>query len=282
MRARFALACFVVLCRVAAAQETDWAATPAHPTVGDTVWLARVVSAPAGWRARPGKLETGDQAEALGDPSVLRAPGGAGWLIRYPVAFWSPGPHDLVVPPVWRLAPDGGADSVAGGVARVDVRSIIPDSVRDPEPRAALGIIRPERQDPWVPGGAFGLAVALGVGAVAWRRRPPRKSLDRPHVPLEGEVPDSRWLGAGESKAVAARARGALRRAIHRLEPSASPALSTAECLAVVEAKIPNAPIRALREVLEQLDRVGFASVQGTDVAALAVRARALATELAP
>src|SRR5258705_1996975 len=37
----------------------------------------------------------------------------------------------------WRLAPDGRADSVPGGTVRLDVQSVIPDSVKQPQPRSA-------------------------------------------------------------------------------------------------------------------------------------------------
>ena len=64
--------------------------------------------------------------------------------------------------------------------------------------------------------------------------------------------------------------------------PEAHLALDTHESLGVVERARPGAPVPELRDVLEQLDRVAFASAQGTDVAALAARARRLAQELAP
>jgi len=50
----------------------------------------------------------------------------------------------------------------------------------------------------------------------------------------------------------------------------------------VVERARPDAPLRELRELLEQLDRVAFASAHGTDVAALSAMARRLARDLAP
>jgi len=95
-------------------------------------------------------------------------------------------------------------------------------------------------------------------------------------------VPDARWLAAGEPKAVAARAVLQLRVAIAHTVPGANLALSTTECLAAVERARPDAPLRELRAALEQLDRVEFASAHGADVAALAVRARALAREFLP
>jgi hypothetical protein len=102
------------------------------------------------------------------------------------------------------------------------------------------------------------------------------------HVPLEGEVPDARWLAAGEPKAVAARAAGQLRVAIARGHPRASQALSTAECLAVLADELPDIPLRQVTDVLTQLERVAFASAHGADVALLADRARALVQELVP
>ena len=60
------------------AQSASWTATPATPTVGDTIWLEREIPVPAGWRVRAGKLEPRDDVEPLGDPAVLRSP--AGWV----------------------------------------------------------------------------------------------------------------------------------------------------------------------------------------------------------
>src|SRR5207302_1698542 len=95
-------------------------------------------------------------------------------------------------------------------------------------------------------------------------------------------IPDSRWLAAGEPKAIAERAIWRLRAALARAVPEAHPALDTAECLAAVERARPDAPLRELRDLLEQLDRVAFASAHGTDVAALSAMARRLARELSP
>src|SRR5439155_14947522 len=168
MTPRCAALGILVSWRVALGQGS-WTATPASPTVGDTVWLERQTPVPAGWRVRPGKLDATERVEPLADPSVRRAP--QGWLVRYPIVAWAPGP-----------------------------------------------------------------------GRVA----------------LEPEVADARWLAAGEPKAVAARAAFQLRLAVARAIPEAGPALSTAECLAAVERARPHAPLRELRELLEQLDRVAF------------------------
>jgi len=259
-------------------QGGGWVATPARPTVGDTVWLERQVVVPAGWRVRAGRLDPTERVEPLGEPSVRRAPGG--WLVRYPIVAWTPGAHTLALPPIWELRPDGRADSVSGGVAGFLVQSVIPDSVLGPEPRGALAPVRLARYAVLPPAAALlvaGVSLALGL---RWRRRTPRAEPAPRHVPLEPEVPDARWLAAGEPKAVAARAAFRLRVAVARAIPEARPALSTAECIAAVERARSHASLRELRELLEQLDRVAFASAHGTDVAALAQMARRFAQEL--
>jgi len=134
--------------RRGAAQSATWTASPATPTVGDTVWLEREVPVPAGWQVRAGKLEAREDVEPLGDPSVLRSR--AGWVVRYGVAVWTPGNHTLTLPPLWRLGPDGRSDSSAGGAASIVVASVIPDTLKGPDPRGPLGPLRLER--PRAPG----------------------------------------------------------------------------------------------------------------------------------
>lgn len=259
-------------------QVDGWAASPAHPTVGDTVWLERRISVPAGWRVRAGKLDPTQEVEPLAEPAILRAPDG--WLVRYPVVAWTPGTHTLTLPPIWRLAPDGRADSLPGGAAGLEVRSVIPDSVQRPQPKSAIDPLRSDHRDPFPLLAAVLAAAGALVAGIAWRRRAPRPVALGPPVPLEPEVPDSRWLVAGEPRAVAARASHRLRAALAHAVPGAHEALSTSECLAAVE-RLPDAPLRDLADVLTQLDQVAFASAHGTDVAALAARARSLVGELA-
>lgn len=261
-----------------------WSVAPARPTVGDTIWLERAVATAPGWRVRAGKLEPGPLGEALGDPVVVPRDGGGGggWTVRYPIVAWMPGVLTAEMPPLWRLGPDGSADSLPGGTAVVRVASVIPDSVRAPAPQPALAPLRIARRTP-LPGLAALLASAgMLAGLVAWRRRRPRAVPAGPALALDPEVPDARWLAAGEPKAVAARASQRLRGAIARAVPAAHEALSTPECLAVVAGARPDAPVRELRELLVALEQVAFATAHGVDVAPLAARARALALELAP
>ncbi|MGH7519741.1 MAG: hypothetical protein ACREMI_00535 [Gemmatimonadales bacterium] len=261
------------------AQADGWSATPAAPTVGDTIKLERTIAAPAGWRVRAGRLPSGAVAEPLSDAVIIPS-GSGGWTVRYVVVAWGPGEIALDMPPLWRLGPDGSADSLAGGTATFRVASVIPDSVRSPVPQPSLGPLRLQRASP-IPVLA---AVLLAAGAllllIGWRRRAPRLGIEESALTLDAEVPDQRWLGAGEPKAVAARATHQLRSAVARAVPSAHEALSTTECLVAVEHAWPNAPLRDLRELLQALDQVAFATAHGVDVAPLAARARALAREL--
>jgi hypothetical protein len=260
-------------------QANGWVATPSQPTVGDTIQLERTIAAPAGWRVRAGKLASGTVAEPLGDAALLAARGA--WVVRYTVVAWTPGEITLDMPPLWRLGPDGSADSLSGGIATFHVASVIPDSVKAPAPQPSLGPLRLDRSSPFPVIAAVLLAGGALLLLFLWRRRGPRNVVaGQGGLAVDGEVPDARWLAAGEPKAVAARAAQGLRRALAHAIPDAHEALSTEECLAAVERARPDAPLRDLRELLRGLDHVAFATAHGVEVAPLVSRARALAREL--
>jgi hypothetical protein len=255
-------------------------ATPLRPRVGDTVWLERAVVVPRGWQVRAGKLDATAMVEPLGDGAVLQGP--AGWVVRYAVVAWKPGPHTLRLPAIWRLGPNGRADSSAGGAASFRVTNVIPDTLKDPAPRGPLGPLRLAGRNPVPALAAVLVSVGLLAAGIGLRRRGAQAVAPPPPVPLDREVPDARWLAAGEPKAVATRATWRLRAALARAVPAAHVALATPECLAALDQARPGAPVRELGDLLEQLDRVAFASSHGTDVAALATMARRLAAELTP
>jgi hypothetical protein len=253
-----------------------WEVRPQRPAVGDTVWLERVVAAPAGWRVRVARFDATDRVEPLADPAVERVPGG--WRVRYGLVAWSPGAHAIVLPPLWLLGPDGQADSLAGGTARLELVSVLSGTTVEPKP--ALDPIRAGRRTAAPVGLAVAASAALLLAGVRWRRRRPRTvSPPRPDAGTAG-VPDARWLDAGESRAVAARATARLRAALARAVPEAHEALSTAECLQTLARVRPDGLVRELQEILTALDEVQFAAVHGADAAALAARARALIREL--
>ena len=257
-----------------------WTAAPTAPTVGDTIWLSRLVAVDAAWRVRAGRLDATQDAEPIGEAVVVRAAGG--WLVRYPVVMWTPGRHDLTLPPVWRLGPAGQADSVLGGIASVQVRSVLParDSARGPDPKPALDPLTRSDNSALPVAGAVAVAGLLLAAGVMLRRRRPRDLPAPAPITREADVADAHWLAAGEPKAVAARAAARLRAAVAGAVPEAHPALSTDECLATVAERAPKAPLRDLREVLTALDQVGFATAHGADVGALAERARRLVAAL--
>src|SRR5256885_2995343 len=176
-----------------------WVAAPDRPTVGDTVWLERTVTAAPGWRVRAGKLEAGERVEPLGDPVVRRASSPDGWVVRYPVAAWAPGAHSVSVPPIWRLGPDGRADSLPGGTAVFVISSVIPDTVRQPEPRAAIAPIRSERRNPLAAAFAAVLSAGLLAAGGRWRRRPPPAPVLPPHAPTGTEAARAPLLRGGEA-----------------------------------------------------------------------------------
>lgn len=261
-----------------AVQSDGWTVSPDRPTVGDTIRVERLIETPAGWRVRAGKLDQYSDVEQLGDPALVARPGG--WTISYLVVAWKAGSSTIAMPSIWRLGPDGSTDSLAGGTVTLRIASVIPDTVTAPQPQPSLGLLRLDHANA-IPLLA-GLVLAAGalLGLVAWRRRAPRHVADELAPGTDAEVSDQRWIAAGEPKAVAARAAQRLRHALARAIPEAHEALSTTECLAAVERARPNAPLRDLRELLQALDQVAFASVHGADVAPLAARARALARQL--
>jgi hypothetical protein len=261
-------------------QGSGWVAVSPRPTVGDTIWLERTVTTAPGWRVRVAKLDPGPQTEPLGDPVVVRAEGG--WTVRYPIVAWAPGVVSAPMPPLWRLGPDGSADSLPGGTATFRVASVIPDSVPSPAPQPALAPLRLSRRTPLPALAGVLLSAGMLVAIVAWRRRPPRAARPGSDLELDPEIGDPRWVAAGEPRAVAARASHLLRGALARAVPEAHSALSTSECLAVVERAKPDAPLRQLRELLGALDQVAFATTHGVEVGPIAARARALAEELEP
>src|SRR5438552_3477766 len=158
--------------RLATAQGGVWEAFPANPTVGDTIWLVRALVVPAGWQVRAAKFEPAEDVEPLTEPSVRRVAGA--WVVRYALAAWKPGAHKLGLPPIWRLGPDGRADSTAGGVASFGVASVIPDTLKDPTPQAPLAPLRLAHRNALPPLAAAGIAIVLLGAGVAMRRRPPR------------------------------------------------------------------------------------------------------------
>jgi hypothetical protein len=261
-------------------QTGGWSVSPARPTVGDTIRVERTIETPAGWRVRAGKLDQYGDVEQLGEPTIVAR--STGWTVRYLIVGWKAGSSTIAMPSLWRLGPDGSTDSLSGGTVLLRIASVIPDTLNAPQPQPALGILRLGISTAIPVIVAVVLSAGLLSGLIAWRRRAARRVAAAPGLASDAEIPDQRWLAAGEPKAVAARAARRLRQALARAIPGAHEALSTTEVLAAVERARPDAPLRDLRDLLHALDQVAFAAAHGVDVAPLAARARTLAQELRP
>lgn len=98
------------------------------PAVGDTVWIRRVLTVPAGMSVRPRPIPSSALVEPLGPPEVSSS--GREITIRYPVVFWRPGSHRVEMPAVIVVRSDGFSDTLSAGVATVEVRSVLPPGAR--------------------------------------------------------------------------------------------------------------------------------------------------------
>lgn len=252
-----------------------WTASPDPATVGDTVYLTRILPAPPGARVRAQPLPRTATLEPLAEPAVESR--GSMLTLRYAVALFEPGPQVVAMPSVELLYPDGTSETVVGDSASVRIRSVLPLGDSLPPPRPSLGpLARPLRQATAV----VLLAGAIVAGAAAWavvRRRVRRRlpALDAGSPPPE--PPLGRWVEAGELRAAAAAAAGQLRRVLSGLEPRGEESLGTADYLGVLRQQRPEWPLDEIAEVLQALERARFAPAVPGDVMELAGRAAALA-----
>ncbi len=264
--------------RLAAPVDSPWVVTPASPTVGDTIWLERIVTIGPEWRLKPGPFENQGDVVPLGDPLLARGLGGD--TVRYPVVAWTAGPHHFRLPTLWLIGVGGRSDSLAGGAADVTVRSVLPADGSRPAPKALLPPLDSGPASLWPPLLAAILGTIGLVAGVRLRRRGPRPTQAPADFVTAGDVPDDRWLAAGEPKAVAARATRALRQALARVIPEALESLPVREALDAAEGRMPGATFRRVRDALLALEQVSYAVAHGTDVQRVAIEARELAREL--
>lgn len=269
---------FVVLMFWAAPVYGQWMIAPPSPTVGDTIWLFRIVPHAAEWRVRAGPFDNQGDVVSLGDPQVSY--GATADTVRYAVVAWTAGPQHFPLPSLWLMGVGGHSDSLPGGTGTVTVRSVIPADSARPAPKALLPPLDPQPDSLWPPLIAGVASVVALVLAVRLRRRSARATAPPAEFVTGGGAPDARWLAAGEPKAVAARAARVLREALARVVPDAGEFLPVREALEAAEGKMPGATFRRVRESLLALDQVAYAVAHGTDVGQLAADARTLAGEL--
>jgi hypothetical protein len=171
----------------------------ALPTVGDTVWISRSLSVPAGVTVRPRPITASAVAEPLGSPEVSLIEGQV--RIRYPMVAWQPGRHAIEVPGAILVRSDGWSDTLPSSTATIEVGSVLPEVSRDSlKPQAAVTPVERSRRS-LVPVLLLGL---LSVGAVLplswwWGRRgvvTPRRRASGVTGPTEPML--ASWLEAGE------------------------------------------------------------------------------------
>ncbi|NOT07370.1 MAG: hypothetical protein HOP28_04105 [Gemmatimonadales bacterium] len=227
-------------------------------TVGDTVWVERLVGVAAGAVVRPQAWSLGTLGRQLG-PAEVRF-GIEGAVVRYGLVLWYPGDHTLTMPGPVLVRRDGRSDTLAASPVRIQVRSVLPTGVprADITPRPATAELSLASTTLLPLAVLSGLTLTtLGIAAWRWRRRgpvPPKRNV--PVVRPEPEVL-ARWAAAGEYRAALEGWGWILAR---RLRDS-----------------VDLEETAALQKVLEEISYTAFAPKPPGELAALADRAARLA-----
>ena len=235
------------------------------PTVGDTLWIRRMVAAPAGRAVRAAEWTPTGDIEVLGHARVVLR--GDSAEVSYPVTLWAPGTQTIQVPGPLLVGGDGRVDSLPPATITLAARSVLPPGPRDsikPQPTTPPVSLREESPVP--------LLILLGAAALLllplhwwWRRRGRAVPVGVVGPGAIGEPEVERWVDAGEFRAVVSAAVERLRDAIAAALPEASPEIYTETCLAVVEQQRPTWPVAELAELLRAMDEARFAHVPEVD-----------------
>ena len=239
-------------------QAVVWEATPDVVTVGDTVWLERglVVTDPSA-QVRLGLLEASELLEPLGTPDVVNGPNGL--VARYTIALFEPGDQTIELPDVQLVYDDGRVEVLVGGAAFVRVLSVLPAEDSLPPPRASRNPVSQPMSRALPATLLVVLVVVLTVGWGVQRRHPrARPAWTMAQVAPE-DVPLSRWIAAGEPRAVATVTMNRLRGEILQYVPDAGPSLELDKWIEAVRASRPKWPLRELTDVTHALERASFA-----------------------
>lgn len=247
--------------------QAQWAVEPSTVRVGDTVRVERAVSVAAGVEADPMPLDASATVEPLGDPRAMVEEGRL--RLWYRMALFTVGRQAIPMPDIELHHPNGDVSMVVGDTAWVDVASVLPAGDTLPEPKPSLGPLArpPVSRFPAVLLVGAVVALTLGWGVVRRRVRP-RPARD--WIAADStDPPVSRWMGAGELRAVASTATDRLRARIAEQVPAAGRYLDTEACVAVLERERPEWPLRELSGVLQALERARFAPAVPGDVVVL-------------
>jgi len=263
---------------MAAAQDTS----SAHPTVGDTIWVARTVAVPPGATLRAADWDAPEPIERLGPPRVT--PRGDSAEVSYPIVVWRTGALTIDLPGPLVLGAGGRVDSLPPQALSLTIASVLPrvppDSTLAPQPRADYV---PRTSASLVPVVILLLVAALALAPLHWwwRRRGAPRPRPRLLAGTADEPPLERWADAGESRAVASVATGRLRALIAERMPAAHVGLDTEDALGVVGRRV-DWPLGELGDVLRSLDEARFGDAAFPDAVGLARWARELEPRLTP
>ncbi|MFI5236188.1 MAG: hypothetical protein ACHQXA_10790, partial [Gemmatimonadales bacterium] len=212
----------------------------APPKVGDTIWVTRAVSVPAGTALRPASWTLTGDVEVIG-PGEVTVTGDAA-AVRYPVVAWSPGAHTIEMPGPLLLHPGGAVDSLSAISVTITVTSVLPAAVPDSAipPQPAATVVLPRETDPRTALLWFVAAVPIALAILLLRRRRPAPEALEPPIPAPVPFPPiARWAAAGETRVACEAAATRLRLAIHAAFEPAHPGLDTGTILRLLEGSRP-------------------------------------------
>ncbi len=246
-----------------------WVVVPEQPTIGDTVVLEReVVVADPTARLRLSPLAGSSSLEPLARPEVIS--GAGGFVARYLVALFETGEHTVAMPTLELVYPNGRVETRAGGEAVITVLSVLPEGDSLPAPSVSR---EPIPRDVYRTAPAVILLTGILVAVVGWgvvrRRRVRRPAWSGPAAGGEG-APVSRWIAAGEPRAVATVSMHRMREEIQTYVAEAEPSLDVEAWLRTVQEHRSEWPVRELGEVMRALERASYAPAIPSDVIALA------------
>ncbi|HSB55691.1 MAG TPA: hypothetical protein VLD58_15125 [Gemmatimonadales bacterium] len=255
-------------------------AAPAGPTVGDTIWLERVVETPSGAEVHAAQWTPAEPMGLLGH-ALLRREGNK-TIVSYPAVAWRAGRIQVDVPGPIVIRPDGTTDSLPVESRTLNIVSVLPDSVPAEklpvQPEA--GIVTERVTTPY-PVLVAVLVALLIFAPLAWwwlRSGPPMPGFTAGGAPVA--PPLDEWNEAGEPRAVAAVAARGLRATMLSHLPGMPQGLHAGRLMRVVAEQRPSWPVAELGDVLGGLEAVQYDSAPSHDVLALARRAADLQQQL--
>ena len=172
------------------------------PTVGDTVWVERVLGDVGAAVVRPQPWSLGELGEQLGPAQVTQ--GARGAVVRYPLVLWYPGDHTLTMPGPVLVRRDGSSDTLKASAHKVSVLSVLPAG----QPRSKLAPKPARGPLPIAAQSLVPLAVATGAVVLVllpvvlrWRRRGRVAPLPTRVEVFPDPVRLREWAAAGEYRA---------------------------------------------------------------------------------